>query len=178
MRDVIMCVRAMLSDWAGIIRDLLTVKLFILSAKAIEWPLVFSLQNCNGTTRCLSDGPHQRGGGTREREGQCIVLLSIALLQVADALKQICSFLPSPLDLECEVMITVSSIKYNITPPTTHQYLTAGVHGWYHRAHCQPVYGPQWRLRGHRTVSLTCWHHQFISISNLIKACHQSPQRN
>ena len=120
MRDVIMCVRAMLSDWAGIIRDLLTVKLFILSAKAIEWPLVFSLQNCNGTTRCLSDGPHQRGGGTREREGQCIVLLSIALLQVADALKQICSFLPSPLDLECEVMITVSSIKYNITPTTHH----------------------------------------------------------
>ena len=39
---------------------------YVLSAQAIQWPLVFSLQNCNGTTRCLSNGPHERAGGTIE----------------------------------------------------------------------------------------------------------------
>merc|ERR1712062_320270 len=40
------------------------------------------------------------------RRNRAVYCISIPLIQVADALKQICSLLPSPLDQECEVMIT------------------------------------------------------------------------
>ena len=125
----------------------------LISAAAINWPLVFSLQNCNGATRCLSHGPGQRAGGkSREIKDEGESWVS----QVADALKMVCAALPAPLDVECEVMITVSR-----TENTQHSHhLPAGVHRRHHRAHCQPVHGP-WRcLQCYRTLPLTS---QFIS---------------
>lgn len=53
------------------------------------------------------------------RRNHSVYCISIPLIQVADALKQICSLLPSPLDQECEVMITVSTMQSWHAPATS-----------------------------------------------------------
>ena len=48
-----------------------------------------------------------RSRSSREKFGRLIIFKAIYPDQVADFLSGVCSILPSPLDIECETMITV-----------------------------------------------------------------------
>ena len=148
----------MLSDRAGIYRDLLNVEplYFIVYQPKPSNDLSCSL--CKTVMELLdaylTDPTSEQA--VLERDDQCVLCFNSPVAGGWCTQRDLLLFTqPARPRVWSDDYSEYNTIQYNTIQYNTIQYLTEGVHGWYHRAYRQPVYEPQRRVRGHRTVSLT-----------------------